>query len=157
MRSPRLVAGWLGVLAGVLWAGASAWAQPTLPLAPATAAPARLPLDELPPGVRAQVRHVTEQPTLSARAPTETFGGKPSLYHWLLDHPDRACAAWQRLGTPCLEITPRGNGRFGWSDDQGSDLTWETILDTSEMRVWYAEGKCKPSLFLGVAKIFVPV
>lgn len=146
MRSPRPEAGWLGALAGVLWASAAALAQAPTPNV--TLAPTLVPLEAVAPQVRDQVRKVIEQPTLSAHAPAEAFGGSPSIYHWLLDHPDRAGAAWRRLGTPCLEITDRGNGRFGWADDQGSDLYWDTVLDTPEMRIWYAEGRARPGVLL---------
>jgi hypothetical protein len=149
MRCPRLEAGWLGVLVGVLWVGAApAPAQPTVARAAAGITPPAPPLHLLPTEVRAKVRKITDKPTLSARAPAEEFNGQPALYHWLLDHPDRAGLAWRRLGTPCLEIVDRGQGRFGWADDQGSDLYWETILDCPQMRVWYAEGRARPGLLL---------
>jgi len=102
-----------------------------------------VPLEELPAGVRDTVRRIIGQPTLSARAPAEDFAGAPSLYQWLLDHPDRAAQAWHRLGSPCLDITDRGAGWFGWADQQGSDLSWETIYRSPQMRIWYAEGKAR--------------
>jgi hypothetical protein len=156
MPSPRRTLGWLSLVAGVLWAGAgtalaqSSAPQPTKPSPHTLPAPlpAQLPLNELPVAIREQVRKITDKPTLSARGPTETFSGRPALYQWLLDHPDRAAAAWQRLGTPCLEICDRGNGRFGWCDTQGSDLYWETIYRGPSVRIWYAEARGRPSLLL---------
>lgn len=115
---------------------------------PQTAPPPGLPLEEMPAEVRESIRKVTEQPTLSTRGPVEDFLGRSVLYQWLLDHPDRAAAAWHRLGAPCLEITDRGSGKFGWSDSAGSDLSWETVYRSPGMRVWYAEGKACPGLLL---------
>ena len=36
-----------------------------------------------------------------------------------------------------------GQGRFGWADGQGSDLTWLTAYRGPGVRVWYAEGQAK--------------
>jgi hypothetical protein len=109
---------------------------------------APLPLDELPPTLRDSVRRIMEQPSLRASGPAEDFNGRANLYQWLLDHPDRAAQAWRRLGAPCMEITDRGAGRFGWADQQGSDLSWETIYRSPEFRIWYAQGRVRPGLLL---------
>ena len=151
MRSTHLEIGWLGLVASLFWAsGGMAQAQ-TSRLTPERAAPmfsAPVPVAELPDPVREAVRNVVTAPTLSAIAPAEDFCGPPAMYQWLLDHPDRAAVAWRRLGSPCLEITDRGAGCFGWEDKQGSDLRWETVHRSPTMRIWYAEGKAKPSLLL---------
>jgi len=149
MRCPHLEVGWLGLVAGVLWAGTTA-AQPSLPTLSASTpnSAQRVPLEELPPPMRERVRRVVEQPTLSATGPAEDFSGRPAMYQWLLDHPDYASQAWRRLGTPCLEIVDRGNGRFGWNDDQGSDLFWQTVYRTADTQIWYAEGRARPGLLL---------
>jgi hypothetical protein len=102
-----------------------------------------VPFDELPASVRDTVQRIINHPTLSARAPAEDFVGVPALYEWLLDHPDRAAQAWHRLGSPCLDITDRGSGWFGWTDQQGSDLSWETIYRSPQLRIWYADGKAR--------------
>jgi hypothetical protein len=156
MRSPRLCVGWLAALFVVLCAS-NAPAQPTSPHPPASASAASLPLNELPPKVRARVRKIVEQPTISVRAPAEEFDGQAAMYRWLLDHPDCASAGWRRLGTPCLEITARGNGCFGWADDQGSDLHWEIIHDTACQRIWYAEGKARPGALLPPMAVYAVV
>jgi hypothetical protein len=150
MRSLFAEVGWLGLVASVLWASAGA--------APAQAPPAssrgalrtsvRLPLEELPAPIRDTVTRIVEQPTLFASAPSEDFNGPPGVYQWLLDHPDRAAMAWHRLGSPCLEITDHGAGWFGWTDQQGSELRWETVYRTPQVRVWYAEGKAKPGMLI---------
>lgn len=127
------------VLACVLWAnGASPAAEAAKPV------PAALPMHQLPE----RARHVVEHPTLYCQGPSEVFVGRPMLYYWLLDHPDRGAAAWRRLGAPCLGITERGPGSFGYSDVLGSDVTWQTVHRTGGLRIWYAEGKVRPFLFL---------
>jgi hypothetical protein len=171
MNGVRASAAWLSLTAGLFWAEA-AIGQQTLPVEPPkwpvppasssltlpspTAAPSgrvltapspsSVPLAELPERVRGKVRSIVEQATLSARGPSEEFNGKLAVYQWLMDHPDHASRAWRRLGTPCLEITDRGNGWFGWAEEHGSDVSWQTIYSDAHVRVWYAQGSVRPGV-----------
>jgi hypothetical protein len=115
---------------------------------PAYGSVAQVPLEELPPGVRDQVRAVLERPTMHTRGPVESFSCQPQLYHWFLDHPDRAAAVWRRLGAKVVELSDRGNGRFGWSDTHGSDIHWDTVYRSSRLRIWHAEGRVRPGAML---------
>jgi hypothetical protein len=138
MGCRRFGVGWLSVLAGVLWAslgtaGAQEAAAPTWESAP-------VPLERLPAAVRESVRQTLAQPTFQARGPAECFICDPRQYHWFLEHPDRAVVVWRRLGAKCVDIQDRGNGRFGWADSLGSDVSWSTLYKDEHMRVWYAEG-----------------
>jgi hypothetical protein len=151
MGRGRIWAGWLGCVAGVLWAGAApagAQAPPRAPAAALLLPTEGLPLDEMAPPVRERVRQVVQQPTLAAHAPVEVFPCQPELYHWLLDHHDRASLAWRRLGTRCIEITDRGGGRFGWTDGQGSDVVWEEVYRGQRERIWYAQGIVRGGVLL---------
>jgi hypothetical protein len=42
-----------------------------------------------------------------------------------------------------VDITDRGGGRFGWSDGKDSDVHWDTVYQSDELRVWHAEGQVK--------------
>jgi hypothetical protein len=147
----------LGLLVAVSWAstGGAAQAQ-LLPFLsrPKTdhwqrlRAAGLVPLDQVPPQYREEIRTALERPTLFTSGPGEQFLCRPDLYYWFLDHPDRAVVAWQRLGATCLNITDRGRGRFGWADEQGNDVWWEVVYDSPEVRVWFAQGKVKPSAVL---------
>jgi hypothetical protein len=160
MRSPFVV-GRLGVLAGLLCANMAAAQAPEVVRTEATgpmvqrARPAAslrtrrpdpVPLDGLPAGWREKVAKVVQQPTITAHGPAKEFHA--SVYDWLLDHPDRVSLAWRRLGVPCVGITDQGQGRFGWTDGQGSDVTWFTLVRGPDVRVWYAEGKARPGPLL---------
>jgi hypothetical protein len=112
-----------------------------------------VPLEELPPAVRERVRTVLERPTLSARGPLEAFHCRPSLYFWLLDHPDLAVRLWRGLGARCTDIYPRGEGSFTWKDAQNGEVHWDTVLRTPRQRIWYAEGKVRPGLMLPAVTI----
>jgi hypothetical protein len=152
---------WLGLLLGVLWAGAGAargqglglFARSKTEQWQRVRAAALVPLDHVPAEVREEVRLTVERPTLFASGPGESFLCRPDLYFWFLDHPDRAVTAWRRLGAVCLNITERAEGRFGWADDQGNDVWWETIYRSPDVRVWYAQGKVKPSPLLPLVPV----
>src|SRR4051794_10062257 len=142
MGCRRVVFGCLGVL--VAWSAAgpapgqtAAAVPPWGPAEPPPAfGPAPVALEEVSPAARARVRAVIEQPTLASHGPTESFNCQPSLYAWLLDHPDQAVRLWRRLGAKCLDIEDHGSGHFGYRDAQGSDVRWETVVRTPGQRVW---------------------
>jgi hypothetical protein len=75
------------------------------------------------------------------------------MYHWFLDHPDRAALVWRRLGAKVVEMSDRGNGRFGWSDAHGSDVHWDTVYRTSSLRIWHAEGRVRPGPLLPLVSV----
>ncbi len=146
MVSRRIWIAWLSLATGVLWADTARLAAQDSRYQRHAAA--RVPLQEMPGGLRERVRQVVEQPTLFARGPTEAFAGRPDLYHWLLDHPDRGVLAWRRLGAKCSTINDRRGGRFNWTDEKGSEVHWETVYQGPSLRIWYAEGKLRPALLL---------
>jgi hypothetical protein len=156
MRCGRLRLTWLGLVAAVVSANggtarAQSWfsfSRPTADKLEQMRSAALVPLDEVPAHLRDSIRLVLSRPTLFTHGPAEMFPCRPAQYYWLLEHPDRAMLAWLRLGAKCLPITARGEGRFGWADDQGSDLVWETIYHNDQVRVWYAEGKVRPAPML---------
>ena len=102
-----------------------------------------LPIEEISGAEREKVRHVINHPTFRGRGAGEAFGGRPELYDWLLDHPDRALAAWRRLGAIASEIVNHGDGKFSWSDNHGSSVSWHTVYNHKNLRMWYAEGKVR--------------
>jgi hypothetical protein len=115
-----------------------------------------IPLEDL--GTRRQeVAQVLRHPTLAARGPTEIFECRPEQYHSFLDHPDRAVAVWRRMGAKCVSITDQGDGQFGWADDLGSTVSWETVHKTKDLRVWYAHGKVRPGPVMPMVTIEVVV
>jgi hypothetical protein len=129
-------------------AGINKTAPPAPVLAAIPFAPTPVPLDAVNPAVRERVSKVLERPTLTTHGPVEAFTCRPSTYRWLLDHPDRTVSLWRMLGAKCTEIENWGGGRFGWRDDQGSVIHWETVLETGHQRLWYAEGQVKVGTLL---------
>jgi hypothetical protein len=111
-------------------------------------APAVEVLQDVSPGWRSHVLPIVEKSTVSARGPAETFQCQPEHYEYFLDHPDRAVVAWRRIGAKCVNILPKGPGRYGWTDDHGSEMTWSLIARSPGLRMWYADGKIKPGQVL---------
>ncbi|HEY7329913.1 MAG TPA: hypothetical protein VH592_19920 [Gemmataceae bacterium] len=157
MECRRKTLGWLLMMACAAVSNA-ALAQ-TMSDAPKTSIvqqgfiPAPVPLDELPPSLRERVRVVLEHPTLSSRGPLEAFRCRPSMYYWLLDHPDVAMRLWRSLGAKCTEIQARGDGSFAWKDTQNGEVYWQTIVRNGRQRIWYAEGRVKAGPMLPAVSI----
>jgi hypothetical protein len=110
-----------------------------------TPSPASVPLGAMDRAAQEQVRSVVEKASLAVRGPSETFAARADQYTWLLDHPHRAVVAWRRLGAKCVAIDSRPDGAFRWTDDQGSEVIWRTVLRGADVRVWLAEGKVRPA------------
>jgi hypothetical protein len=152
MHLPRLLT---GLAAGWVAVGASAAADPVRPATAYRPASTSAPsvLDAVDPAFRDAVGQVVRQPTISAKAADEPFTAHAKVYDWLLDHPDRACLTWRRMGVACVEITELGRGRFHWADGSGSELTWQAVSKTADSVVWYATGKVKPGALLPTAPV----
>jgi hypothetical protein len=112
-----------------------------------------IPWDDLNEHATTLAKQLMERPTVVARGPSETFACVPEQYHWLLDNPDRAVIAWRRLGAKCVSINRRGPNKFGYTDDTGTDVAWEVIHQSPSVRIWFAEGKVKPSPVLPLVPV----
>lgn len=94
---------------------------------------------------QAEVDRVVKSPTLTTSYSEDPMPAHATLYHWMLEHPDRVSLAWQRLQVPCVEIEDIGQGRFRWVDEHGSELVWQTVGQLTDGLVWYASGKVRPA------------
>ncbi len=142
-----------------VWAGWVVWltclppmAKAQTPAEPPALAPTPVPVDELPPEARARVRVVLDQPTLRTHGRAETFTCDPTVYDWLLDHPDLAVRLWRLVGAKCTDIFPEGGDRFVWKDGQNT-VHWDTVLKRPGLRVWYAEGEVRAGALLPGATV----
>ena len=115
---------------------------------PSGTLPLPVALESMPAATRDALSKVMKDPTLTAVSAAEEFVAHPDMYLWLLDHPDRAAAAWRKLGVAAVDIKPLKDGRFCWKDENGSELVWQNVAQGPTGRVWYAEGKVKPGALL---------
>ena len=97
---------------------------------------------------RETVAGIMQAPTITAKAADDEFSAHATVYDWLVEHPDRTTQAWKRLKIPSVDITDLGKGQFFWSDETGSELTWQTVGRFEHGVVWYATGKVKPGALL---------
>ncbi|HEV3384222.1 MAG TPA: hypothetical protein VG097_05370 [Gemmata sp.] len=123
-----------------------------------TATPAPTPtrlnlLDVVRPEFHEVVLKCVRHPTVATKATGDEIVCTVDVYQWLYDHPDRVALAWQRLKVPTVNITDLGEGKFGWSDNNGSEVIWQTVGTFPDGRVWYASGKVRPAL----AAPYVPI
>jgi hypothetical protein len=100
-------------------------------------------LDVVKPEFRDAVARCMAKATVSTRAKGDEVVCTVAVYEWLYEHPDRVALAWQRLKVPSIPISDMGNGKFGWTDEYGSEIVWQTVGTFAEGRVWYATGKVK--------------
>ncbi len=151
MKSPSV--GWICGLwwIGVVCAGAPG-STPTVKKPDPTVTVA-IPWDTLDERATLLAKQLLEKPTVIARGPVDTFTCTPDQYYWLLDNPDRAVTAWRRLGAKCVSIQKRGPGKFGYSDESGSEVSWEIIHQGRGVRMWFAEGKVKASAVLPLVPV----
>lgn len=112
----------------------------------ATAAPRLNLLDVVRPEFHEGVLKCVRHPTVATRSSGDEVVCTVSVYEWLYDHPDRVALAWQRLKVPTVKITDLGGGKFGWNDENGSEVVWQTVGTFPDGRVWFASGKVKISM-----------
>jgi hypothetical protein len=154
MEGLRMRLGWLAIVTCLLGAPLS-WAAPAgFESSPNQLALTPLPaLDTLPEQFREQLRTVVNKPALRARGPVETFRCDPAIYYWLLDHPDRVCRGWQRMGARCVAIHEQRPNRFGCKDENGNVVHWDTVVSDRRQHIWYAEGLVRPGRLLPTVKV----
>lgn len=149
----RLFTGWLCAVWLISAACAKAEDAPGLFKKIDASQTVTIPWNDLDERVSAIAKQMMERPTLVSRSQGETFSCMPEQYYWLLDNPDRAITAWRRLGAKCVTIQRRPNNKFGYVDDAGSDVAWETVHQAPGLRIWFAEGKVKPNAVLPLVPV----
>lgn len=110
-------------------------------------------LDLVPAAHKDSVAKVITKPTLSAKYTEDSFEAHAAVYPWLLEHPDRVSLAWKRMNVPCVEILDAGHGTFVWTDENGSQLTWQSVAKLTDGLVWYATGKVKAATLLPMVPV----
>lgn len=130
-----------------------ATAQSRAPAAKSAATAVSQILDLVPSPHRDAVAKVMTKPTLTAKYTEEPFEAHARVYPWLLENPDRVSLAWKRLNVPCVEIANAGKDQFAWTDENGSQLTWQSVAKLSDGLVWYATGKVKAATLLPMVPV----
>jgi hypothetical protein len=138
-----LLSGVTGVMAAAAAPPGTSAAMPALPAAAPAPSPKTNVLESVKPEFRDAVAKCLNKPTVSTRAMGDEVVCTIAVYEWLYEHPDRVALAWKRLKVPSIPISDLGSGKFGWTDEYGSEVVWQTVGTFTDGRVWYATGKVK--------------
>jgi hypothetical protein len=106
-----------------------------------------MPLDKLSERDRQRVRDVVGRATLYRRLPTRVIQCDPQLYHLLLKKPELIVNIWDVMGVSNIELERTGKNTYQASDGQGTLAHIETLYESYERHVIYAEGSYQGSLF----------
>ncbi len=115
-------------------------------VAPATTAPSLI--DFVEKKYRTDVSSVILKPTLTAKYAEETFTANPTVYKWLLEHPDRTALAWERVGVPCLPIKETSAGIYQFKDEGTANVSWQSVGTLADGMIWLATGSVKAGALL---------
>jgi hypothetical protein len=107
---------------------------------------AELPLDELSPAARAKAQRVLQNMGLFRRLPTLAFDVEPSVYHYLLQHPDVAVSTWRAMDISKFELKQVGPNRYHADAGDGSVGDIEVWRSTPDDTLIYCDGAFKSPL-----------
>ena len=109
--------------------------------------------DLLPADIRESMTKVVAQPTLTAHASGRRIpGGAVRVVGRSPGSNGGGDLATAGRAVRRRSATSETAGTT-WSDGQGSDLTWQTVVHAGDSRVWFAEGQAKPGPMLPVMPI----
>ena len=111
---------------------------------PSTTSTPQTLIDFVEPNFKADVTSVIQKPTLTTKHTEESFAANPTVYKWLLEHPDRTALAWERIGVPCLSIKEKSNAVYQYKDEANTEVSWQSVGTIPDGRIWLATGKVKP-------------
>ena len=106
-----------------------------------------LPMDKLSQRDRQRVRDVVNRATLYRRLPTRMIHCDPQLYHLLLKKPELIVNIWEVMGVSNISLERTGQNTYQASDGQGTLAHVETLYESFDRHVIYAEGSYQGSLF----------
>ena len=109
---------------------------------------AALPLEQLPQLTKQKIQAIIDRPTVRTLGLAEAFNCKPDQYYWLLDNPQHVVRLWRALGAKVTDVESHGDGHYSYRDEEGSHVTWDTIIKNDTHRLWVAEGKIKAGYFI---------
>lgn len=148
---PRVHRVWLTCAIAVL---AAPWSLGTAaPRKGATSRAAReeavraVPFDKLQQDARAKVSGVLEAAMIFRRLPSVVIECDPTLYLFLLDHPDVVVNIWQVLGISRSALLRTGDQTFRADDGAGTLGSIEYLYRSHDTHVVYAEGTYEGALF----------
>jgi len=107
----------------------------------------RLARAELTHEARSKVSGVLGATTIYRRLPSQVIECDPSLYVFLVEHPDLVVNIWEALGISEVQVEQIGERLYAANDKAGTLGRMEFLHASPQMHVVYAEGSYEGPLF----------
>ncbi len=99
-----------------------------------------IPLDKLDPADRAKVDAVLENISVFRRMPQKVIDCDPSMYLFLIRHPDVIVNIWELMKISKLQLRQTDDRRFTLSEPDGVTVKLEFVHQSFDTHVLYGEG-----------------
>lgn len=106
-----------------------------------------LPLAKLTKDQRAKVESVTGDNVLFRRLPTQTIECDPSMYLFLVEHPDVIVNLWELLDISDVKLRRTGDDSFFADDGQGTQGNAEYFYRSHDLHLLYCDGLYQGPVF----------
>jgi len=106
-----------------------------------------IPFEQLDPEGRSKVKSVLSNLTVFRRMPTRVIDCDPSLYLFLVEHPDVLVNIWEVLRISNLEVRQSQRNLYRLTEPEGTAARFEFLHRSPETHVIYAEGTYEGPLF----------
>lgn len=106
-----------------------------------------LPLDWLSVHDRRRVHDVVSQATIYRRLPTHVVDCDPELFQLLIQYPEIIVDIWNVMGVANITLDRTGGNTFRASDGQGTLAQMETLYQSHNRHLIYAEGTYHGPIF----------
>lgn len=102
---------------------------------------ASIPYSMLTPAAATKIRGIVERPTIYRRLPPERIECDPSMFVFLVRHPDVIVGIWQRMEISKVETQRIGPYQLVADDHAGTTCTVDLIYGDATTHIYVARGK----------------
>ncbi|MEX0712300.1 MAG: hypothetical protein WD278_08115 [Pirellulales bacterium] len=106
-----------------------------------------IPYARLNREARAKVSSVLASTTIYRRLPSQVIDCDPSLYLFLVEHPDLIVNIWEVLGISQVALSRTGENTFQANDGSGTLGQVEYLYRSHDVHLLYAEGSYEGPIF----------
>lgn len=99
-----------------------------------------IPLDRLDPAGQQQVRGVLSGLTIFRRMPVRIVECQPSMFQFLVRHPDVVVNVWQVLGCTQIQLLETAPGKYQLADNVGTKGSLSVLFQDDTTVIGYGEG-----------------
>ena len=111
-----------------------------------------IPLSKMDEGSRAKVNSVVKQVSVFRRLPTQVIDCDPTLYLFLVEHPDLVVNIWEVMEISNIALTKAADKSYRADDGAGTLGRVEFLYSSHDLHVLYAEGSYEGPMFFNPVK-----